>query len=129
MGLLSRIGAGFGGGLREMAGDAGRGAMYGTVSGGVLGGLAGPAMGGGESDPMGLNPATGMLGGAALGAMGGAAGGLRHIVIKIAQALKQQHPQVPDEMILQKAMEFAQKQAGQSAGDLMPPSGGGMGGM
>ena len=72
-----------------------------------------------------VNPGTGLVGGMAAGAAMGAAGGMRHIVMAIAKALKQQHPQAPDEMILQKAMEMAQKQGGQ-AGGMMPPMGGGL---
>jgi hypothetical protein len=72
-----------------------------------------------------VNPGTGLAAGAAGGAALGAAGGMRHIIMTLARALKQQNPQVPDEMILQKAMEIAQKQGGQ-AGGMMPPMGGGM---
>lgn len=114
MGLLSRLGNQFSADmpLRGMAEDAGRGAAYGTVGGAALGGMSG------GPDEGGFSPGVGMLGGAAGGAAAGGAMGARHIVMAIARALKQQHPDAPDELILQEAMKLAKQQGGG-----MPPGG------
>lgn len=121
MGLLSRIGTAAGSGLREMGSNMEAGAAYGGLGGALLGTAGNGEMGGN------LNPGTGLVAGLAGGAALGGANGLRKLVMGIAQALKQQHPQVPDEMILKKAMEMAQQQAGQQGGGMMPPMGGGGG--
>lgn len=107
-----------------MGSEALDGMAMGGTGGALAGGLAGAGM---PPEMQGMvNPGTGLAAGAAGGAALGAAGGMRHIIMTLARALKQQNPQVPDEMILQKAMEIAQKQGGG-----MPPGGpgGGMGGM
>lgn len=106
MGLLSRIGNGFGRGMDI-------GGMGGAGLGAALGGV-GAAMQGGDMNDV-LNGAMGgaipgIAGGAALGGMMGAAGGgIKGIVMQIAQMLKQQRPDLPDELILQEAQTLAGK--------------------
>lgn len=132
MGLLSRIGKN----VSQQFPDtwAGRAPMEGLVPSALMGATIGGI--GAASMPGNIN-GEGMTAGAGLGALAGAAipGGfaVKRLVAGIAQALKRQHPEVPDEMILQKAMEMAQTQGDQAGGMTPPmggmPPGGGMGGM
>ena len=132
MGLLSRIGKN----VSQQFPDtwAGRAPMEGLVPSALMGATIGGI--GAASMPGNIN-GEGMTAGAGLGALAGAAipGGfaVKRLVVGIAQALKRQHPEVPDEMILQKAMEMAQTQGDQAGGMTPPmggmPPGGGMGGM
>lgn len=109
MGLLSRIGQQFKADmpLRQM----GSSTLDGMAAGGAGGALAGGLVGAGlPNDMQGMvNPGTGLAAGMLGGAAMGGAGGLRHIVMTIARALKQQAPEMSDDAILQAAIKEAQK--------------------
>lgn len=76
-----------------------------AAAGGVLGTLGG-ALGG---DVSGVGMGEGALAGGAMGAAIGARGLPRDIIASIARALKQRHPDVPDDQIIQHAMEIVQQ--------------------
>lgn len=101
MGLFSKLGRGLmdAGGSTALALEPA--AAYGAL--GAFGGAAvGDRLGGADT---GQNA---MMGGA-MGAAFGARGLPREIVSAVARALKQAHPEIPDEQIIQQAMEIVQR--------------------
>jgi hypothetical protein len=100
----------------------------GAIAGAPVGALAEIGMGGGDGTGT-AGGMAGMLGGAALGG----AMGSRKLIMAIAQALKRQAPQAPDEQVMQQAQkllqnptpeveQFIQRVMGQGGGQ--PPTGG-----
>lgn len=109
MGLFSRLSREGGETLDMMGGNA--------VLGGALGGIAG-ATASGKDYQQGGSPdvLSNILTGAAFGG-GGAAGvaglgGAKRMIGMIMEALKRQHPEAPDELLLTEAMKIMKQQGG-----------------
>ena len=100
MGLLkglSRLARGIGEDVFMAAPEAAAGGVLGTLGGALGGDISGVGMG------------EGALAGGAMGAAIGARRLPRDMLASIARALKQAHPDAPDDQIIQSAMEIIQR--------------------